>query len=89
MKTLPLRELVRRPTAVKKLTAAGQSVQITDNGKPLWVISAADHAPSKEADSARRQLWDGHFAELMSEPPPRRKAPSLTEALEFSRGRHR
>lgn len=38
MKTIPLRQLLREPTKVKRLTQSGQSVQITDNGRPLWVI---------------------------------------------------
>jgi prevent-host-death family protein len=41
MKTLPLRELMRRPGEVKKLTARGQAVTITDHGDPLWVIQPA------------------------------------------------
>jgi hypothetical protein len=41
MKSLPLRELLRHPSNVKKLTTAGQRVLITDNGKPLWVLAAS------------------------------------------------
>jgi hypothetical protein len=39
VKTIPLRQLVREPLKVKRWTRSGQSVQITDQGKPLWVIS--------------------------------------------------
>jgi hypothetical protein len=51
MKSLPLRELLRHPANVKRLTNAGQSVLITDNVKPLWVVGPAatstlqDHQP--------------------------------------------
>jgi len=38
MKTIPLRQLLRQPLKVKRWTRAGQSVQVTDNGRPLWVI---------------------------------------------------
>ncbi len=41
MKTVSLRTLVRQPLKVKRLTRAGQPVQVTDNGKPLWIIQAA------------------------------------------------
>ena len=50
MKTIPLRSLLREPVKVKRLTRSGQSVQVTDNGKPLWVIQPA--AP--EADNEQR-----------------------------------
>ena len=52
MKSIPLRSLLREPVKVKRLTRSGQSVQVTDNGKPLWVIQPA--APEEEdADRAR------------------------------------
>ena len=52
MKTIPLRSLLREPVKVKRLTRSGQSVQVTDNGRPLWVIQPA--APEEEdADRAR------------------------------------
>ena len=35
MKTISLRTLVREPLKVKRMTRAGQSVQVTDNGEPL------------------------------------------------------
>ena len=36
-----MRQLLRQPRSVKQLTATGQAVRITDNGKPLWVIHPA------------------------------------------------
>ncbi len=66
MITLPLRELLRRPADVKKLTAAGESVQITDNGKPLWVVrSARDDAP----DEAELQMLDDELDAMLSSRP--------------------
>ncbi len=41
MKSIPLRSLLREPVKVKRLTRSGQSVQVTDNGKPLWIIQPA------------------------------------------------
>lgn len=41
MKTITLRTLVREPLKVKRMTRAGSSVQVTDHGKPLWLIQPA------------------------------------------------
>lgn len=41
MKTIPLRQLLRQPIKVKRWTRAGQTVQVTDNGAPLWLIQPA------------------------------------------------
>jgi antitoxin (DNA-binding transcriptional repressor) of toxin-antitoxin stability system len=38
MKSIPLRTLVREPLKVKQMTRAGQSVQVTDRGEPLWIV---------------------------------------------------
>lgn len=59
MKTLPLSALIRQPARVKKLTAAGQQVRITDRGKPLWVLqpdSVKKVKPSK-ADADAEAFW--------------------------------
>jgi antitoxin (DNA-binding transcriptional repressor) of toxin-antitoxin stability system len=65
MKTLPLRELLRRPGEVKKITARGQAVTITDHGDPLWVIHpAAAGAPvDAERDAAIERELDALLAE--------------------------
>lgn len=52
MTTVSLRTLVREPLKVKKLTRAGKSVQVTDNGEPLWILQAAT---GTAADEERRQ----------------------------------
>jgi hypothetical protein len=52
MKSIPLRMLVREPIKVKRMTRAGKSVQITDNGEPLWILQSAK---ASEADEAERQ----------------------------------
>ena len=38
MKTITLRTLVREPLKAKLLTRAGNSITVTDNGDPLWII---------------------------------------------------
>lgn len=48
MKTVTLRTLVREPIKVKRLTRAGSSVQVTDKGKPLWIIQPVTSAADEE-----------------------------------------
>lgn len=79
MKTLPLRELLRRPASVKKLTASGQDVQITDNGKPLWLVRAVR---AKTADPAGDKFVDEELDALLSE---RRSAVSASKLTLDSR----
>jgi len=54
MKTLPLRELLRQPAKVKKLTAAGHPVRITDRDRNLWLIQPdrpeSEKNPAQEDD---------------------------------------
>ena len=52
MKTISLRALLREPLKVKRLTRTGKSVQVTDNGEPLWILSPAH---GTEADEERRK----------------------------------
>ena len=65
MKTLPLRQLLRHPATVRKLTNAGQAVQITDHGEPLWVLRPAGQ--NKNDDAERRRLMDGELDALLKE----------------------
>jgi len=81
MKTIPLRQLVREPLKVKRWTRAGQSVQVTDNGSPLWVIQpAASEDPEDEAQ--RRRAIDEILQEVLREP---RSKISLSRVLLESR----
>ena len=67
MKTIPLRQLVREPISVKKITRTGQSVQITDNGEPLWILQPATGARNNpERDQAIDELLDQVLAEPVS-----------------------
>lgn len=52
MKTVTLRTLVREPLKVKRMTRAGKSVQVTDNGEPLWILQPAN---GTEADEEKRR----------------------------------
>jgi hypothetical protein len=65
MKTIPLRQLVREPIRVKRWTRAGQTVQITDHGEPLWTLHAAV-TPSDEAK--RRQDIEELLDEMLAQP---------------------
>jgi antitoxin (DNA-binding transcriptional repressor) of toxin-antitoxin stability system len=79
MKTIPLRSLLREPVKVKRLTRSGQSVQVTDNGKPLWVIQPA----AQEAnDEERARAIDELLEEALRAP---RSAVSAAKLLEESR----
>jgi len=79
MKTIPLRNLLREPIKVKRLTRSGQSVQVTDNGKPLWVIQPAAH---EENDVERARAIDELLEEALRSP---RSKVSLSEVLEQDR----
>ncbi len=79
MKTIPLRSLLREPVKVKRLTRAGQSIQVTDSGKPLWVIQpAAQEANDEERARAIDELLDEALRALRSKI-------SISEILEMDR----
>jgi len=65
MKTITLRTLVRQPRKVKGLTRAGNSVQVTDNGQPLWVIQPA---VTKEDEQCRRRELEEELAQVLLQP---------------------
>ena len=79
VKTIPLRNLLREPLKVKRLTRSGQSVQVTDNGKPLWVIQPA---AGEEDGEERAQAIDELLEETLRAP---RSKVSLAEVLEKDR----
>jgi len=86
MKTMPLRDLVRQPKAVKKLTAAGKSVRVTDNGQPLWVVTPDLGTAAEDDAAARTRLWEEHFADLLKAPLPSPIAPTLSQVVIDARG---
>lgn len=88
MKTLALRELVRHPKDVKKLTARGESVRITDNGKPLWLLTPdqTDEDTSEAKEKARQEWLDKYFEDLLAEEP--RTGVSTAEFVNQSRGNY-
>ena len=78
MKTVTLRTLVRDPRKVKRLTRAGTSVEVTDNGKPLWLIQ-----PINDFDEAERlRATDEALDEVLRSRVP---AVSAVKILEESR----
>jgi antitoxin (DNA-binding transcriptional repressor) of toxin-antitoxin stability system len=54
MKTITLRTLLREPLKVKRMTRAGQTVQVTDKGEPLWILHPA--APPAMNAERRREI---------------------------------
>ena len=81
MKTITLRTLVREPLKVKRMTRAGKSVQVTDNGEPLWIIQPADGTATDEEQ--RRREIEELFDEVRR--GPRSKIPLSKIVLESRR----
>jgi antitoxin (DNA-binding transcriptional repressor) of toxin-antitoxin stability system len=77
MKTITLRTLVREPLKVKRLTRAGQSVQVTDSGEPLWILHPASGTDAGEAE--RRRALDEVLDEVLREKPSKISAARLLE----------
>ena len=67
MKTVTLRTLVREPLKVKRITRAGKSVQVTDNGDPLWILQPAKGTDAGEAE--RRRAVDEILDEVLRQKP--------------------
>ena len=67
MKIISLRTLVREPLKVKRMTRAGKSVQVTDNGEPLWILQPAHGTDRDEAE--RRRAIDEILDEVLREKP--------------------
>ena len=67
MKTVTLRTLVREPLKVKRITRAGKSVQVTDNGDPLWILQPANGTGVGEAE--RRRAIDEILDEVLRQKP--------------------
>ena len=80
MKTISLRTLVREPLKVKRMTRAGNSVQVTDNGRPLWVIQPAI---TQDDEEQRRREIEELFDEVRR--GPRSKIPLSKIVLESRR----
>ncbi len=76
---MPLRHLLREPIKVKRLTRAGRKIEITDNGKPLWVIHPA---PTQGDEAARARVIDEVLEEAVRSP---RSPVSAAALLEESR----
>ncbi len=79
MKELSLRELLRNPKSIKKLTAAGQTVRITDQGKPLWLVRTAPATGEcdDESERVRREWTDEELDRLLAEPTSKVSAGKL------------
>ena len=77
MKTISLRTLVREPLKVKRMTRTGQSVQVTDNGEPLWILQPASGSEADELE--RRRAIEEIFDEVLKERPSKISAARLLE----------
>ena len=79
MKTITLRTLVREPLKAKLLTRAGNSITVTDNGNPLWIIQPANGKESSDAEAGRRKAIDEILDEVLREKPAKISAAKLLE----------
>ena len=77
MKTISLRTLVREPLKVKRMTRSGKSVQVTDNGEPLWILPPANGSETDEEQ--RRLAIDEILDEVLREKPSKISAAKLLE----------
>jgi hypothetical protein len=79
MKTITLRTLVREPKKVKAMTQRGEKVQVTDNGKPLWLIQQAVEEINEEE---RIRAIDEILDETLREKPGKI---STSKMLDYAR----
>jgi hypothetical protein len=77
VKTISLRTLLREPLKVKRLTRAGQAMQGTDNGQPLWILQPPQGGQGDE--EARRRAIDEILDEVLGEKPSRITAAQLLQ----------
>jgi hypothetical protein len=82
MKTITLRTLVREPLKAKRLTRGGNSITVTDNGNPLWIIQPANGKEPPDVEANRRRAIDEILDEVLREKPA---SVSATRLLEESR----
>jgi hypothetical protein len=76
MKTVALRTLLREPLKVKRMTRTGKSVQVTDNGEPLWILQPAQASAHEQA---RLRATDEILDEVLRERPSQISAVRLLE----------
>ena len=77
MKTISLRTLVREPLKVKRMTRTGKPVQVTDNGRPLWILQPANGTDADEVE--RRRAIDEILDEVLREKPSKISAAKLLD----------
>jgi hypothetical protein len=77
MKTVSLRTLLREPLKVKRMTRTGKPVQVTDNGRPLWILHPATGTDADEAE--RRRAIDEILEEVLREKPSQVSAAKVLE----------
>ncbi len=76
MTTISLRTLVRQPRKVKRMTQTGKPVQVTDNGKPLWILQPAT---PRDDEEERLRVTDDILDEVLRGRPSKISAARLLE----------
>lgn len=69
MTTIPIRELLRQPSKVKRLTRAGEVVRITERGVPLWDVQTAALPEASQTEIERLRGVNELLDDLMAETP--------------------
>ena len=59
------------------MTRAGKSVQVTDNGEPLWILQPANGTAVD--DVKRRRDIDAVLEEVLGEKPPKVSAAKILD----------
>lgn len=91
METVPLGELNHHPSRVTSRVRAGETLVITDHGKPVIRMSPAEESASvldqlMAAGQVRRAVSPGELPELIEDLS---ELPSLSDALIAERDRER
>jgi hypothetical protein len=79
MRTVTLRTLLREPRKVKAITQRGEKVQVTDKGKPLWIIQNVEN---DVAEAERVRAMDEILDEVLKEKPGKI---SMSKILDYER----
>lgn len=69
MTTIPIRDLLRQPAKVKRLTRAGEVVRITERGMPLWDVQTAALPEASQTEIERLRGVNELLDDLMAETP--------------------
>ncbi len=87
MKTIGVRELRQRASKYLRLVEAGETIEITDRGRPVALLTAIPTASRRHRLESEGQLSpaDGDILDLGPPLPPAEGVPTPSEALAEAR----